>query len=167
LLGGNGYTTDYPIARLYRDAQVLTVWEGPANIQALELLRLLAPKYAGAQMYDRRMRDIISGIPNELSRLVKHRLDDDLAAVAIATRDKASSIRYARKLLHRLSESLAFGLVSEAAASSEDPLHSLGAIRYFEEIEPPKIGEGNQQVANAQLQLIEGMLGDSHALAVP
>ena len=47
LIGSNGYTSDYPIARIYRDAQVLTVWEGPANIQALELLRLLAPKYAG------------------------------------------------------------------------------------------------------------------------
>ena len=35
LIGGNGYTSDYPVARLLRDAQVLTVWEGPANIQAL------------------------------------------------------------------------------------------------------------------------------------
>ena len=51
LIGGNGYTSDYPVARLLRDAQVLTVWEGPANIQALELLRLLAPRYQGWEMY--------------------------------------------------------------------------------------------------------------------
>jgi alkylation response protein AidB-like acyl-CoA dehydrogenase len=35
LIGGNGYTSDYSVARILRDAQVLTVWEGPANIQAL------------------------------------------------------------------------------------------------------------------------------------
>ena len=46
LVGGNGYTSDYPIARIYRDAQVLTVWEGSANIQALESLRVLTQKYA-------------------------------------------------------------------------------------------------------------------------
>ena len=28
ILGGNGYTEEYPTARLYRDAQVLTVWKG-------------------------------------------------------------------------------------------------------------------------------------------
>ncbi len=47
LIGGNGYTSDYPVARLLRDAQVLTVWEGPANIQALELLRMLNPAVPG------------------------------------------------------------------------------------------------------------------------
>ncbi|MGB9254289.1 MAG: acyl-CoA dehydrogenase family protein [Candidatus Korobacteraceae bacterium] len=51
LIGGNGYTSDYPVARLLRDAQVLTVWEGPANIQALELLRLLGSRYCGWEQY--------------------------------------------------------------------------------------------------------------------
>ena len=40
LVGGNGYTEDWPTARLFRDAMVLPVWEGPVNIQALELLRV-------------------------------------------------------------------------------------------------------------------------------
>src|SRR5690606_23007954 len=39
VLGGNGYVEEFPTARLLRDAQVTPVWEGPANIQALELLR--------------------------------------------------------------------------------------------------------------------------------
>ncbi|HYG59154.1 MAG TPA: acyl-CoA dehydrogenase family protein [Symbiobacteriaceae bacterium] len=41
-LGGNGYIEEYPMARLLRDAQVLTVWEGPENVLALDLLRVLA-----------------------------------------------------------------------------------------------------------------------------
>ncbi|HYF94317.1 MAG TPA: acyl-CoA dehydrogenase family protein [Symbiobacteriaceae bacterium] len=40
--GGNGYIEEYPMARMLRDAQVLTVWEGPEHILALDLLRMLA-----------------------------------------------------------------------------------------------------------------------------
>jgi len=41
LHGGNGYIEDFVMPRLLRDAQVLTVWEGTANILALELIRLV------------------------------------------------------------------------------------------------------------------------------
>lgn len=41
LHGGNGYIEDFVTPRLLRDAQVLTVWEGTANILALELVRLV------------------------------------------------------------------------------------------------------------------------------
>lgn len=39
--GGNGYIEDFVTPRLLRDAQVLTVWEGTANILGLEVLRLV------------------------------------------------------------------------------------------------------------------------------
>jgi acyl-CoA dehydrogenase len=39
--GGNGYIEEYVMPRLLRDAQVLTVWEGPENILALDCLRVL------------------------------------------------------------------------------------------------------------------------------
>lgn len=39
--GGNGYIEDFVSPRLLRDAQVLTVWEGTANILGLELIRLI------------------------------------------------------------------------------------------------------------------------------
>ncbi|RKQ14318.1 acyl-CoA dehydrogenase family protein [Ureibacillus endophyticus] len=41
LHGGNGYIEDFVTPRLLRDAQVLTVWEGTANILALEVIRLV------------------------------------------------------------------------------------------------------------------------------
>ena len=41
LHGGNGYIEDFVTPRLLRDAQVLTVWEGTANILGLELVRLI------------------------------------------------------------------------------------------------------------------------------
>src|SRR5450759_2460547 len=146
LIGGNGYTSDYPAARLLRDAQVLTVWEGPANIQALELLRLLAPRYRGWEQYQSRMQAIQEKLPvahDKLRKAMQSRLDGDREAVAIAMRDEQSAQRYARKLLHRLSQSLAFALLCEAASDAQrsgNPLPAHSAWRYFEEIEPQAFG---------------------------
>ncbi|HEY4000113.1 MAG TPA: acyl-CoA dehydrogenase family protein [Candidatus Xenobia bacterium] len=39
MLGGNGYIEDWPLARLYRDAQVLPIWEGTTNILVMDTLR--------------------------------------------------------------------------------------------------------------------------------
>lgn len=41
LHGGNGYIEDWPLARFFRDAQVLPIWEGTTNILALDCLRSL------------------------------------------------------------------------------------------------------------------------------
>ena len=41
-LGGNGYTEEYVLARLYRDAQVNSTWEGSGNVIVLDVFRALA-----------------------------------------------------------------------------------------------------------------------------
>jgi alkylation response protein AidB-like acyl-CoA dehydrogenase len=151
LIGGNGYTSDYPVARLLRDAQVLTVWEGPANIQALELLRLLVPKYRGWEQYEARIGEVLASIPNELANMrnaLERRLREDREIVAIVMRDEASRQRYARKLLHRLSESFAFALMCHAAAESprtgyEAQRHT--AWLYLEQLEGVKIGAEDKE----------------------
>jgi acyl-CoA dehydrogenase len=161
LLGGNGYTRDYPTERILRDAQVLTVWEGPANIQALELLRMLGAKYAGSAEYEERMRNISESLPDGISALrsmLDARLTEDLDAIRFVTSGKELAVRYARKLLHRLSQSLAFGLMCEMAANSEahgDRRSFLTAWRYFEEIQPPRLGLENQNVNDATLALLD------------
>lgn len=161
LVGSNGYTSDYPIARIYRDSQVLTVWEGPANIQALELLRLLTPKYGGQFEYERRIRGILDRLPASMSPLrnaLHSRLQGDLGAIRFVTADNAASQRYARRLLDRLSHSLAFALMCEAAAhafSNGDDRRVLTATRYYEEIEEPELGAEDGRVQRAAFELME------------
>jgi acyl-CoA dehydrogenase len=123
LIGGNAYTSDCPVARLLRDAQVLTVWEGPANIQALELIRLLASRYAGAELYLARLQGILDALPNgwsssqsnadsdadsdafaRLRQALHARREGDRDAVVITIRDQATAQRFARRLLQRLSQ---------------------------------------------------------------
>ena len=35
ILGGNGYTRDYPVERMHRDAKIFTLFEGTSEIQRL------------------------------------------------------------------------------------------------------------------------------------
>jgi len=44
--GGNGYVSDFVTHRLFRDAQVLPIWEGTSNILSLDLLRALEKEEA-------------------------------------------------------------------------------------------------------------------------
>ncbi|WP_181349658.1 acyl-CoA dehydrogenase family protein [Thalassobacillus sp. CUG 92003] len=56
LHGGNGFIEDFVTPRLLRDAQVLTVWEGTANILGLEVLRLVK-RYDAHHLFQREVRD--------------------------------------------------------------------------------------------------------------
>ena len=66
LHGGNGYIEDFVTPRLLRDAQVLTVWEGTANILGLEVLRLMR-KYDAEKLFaskmEERLQQLKGGLP--------------------------------------------------------------------------------------------------------
>jgi putative acyl-CoA dehydrogenase len=40
-LGGNGYVQEAPLARLYCDAPLNSIWEGSGNVQCLDVLRAM------------------------------------------------------------------------------------------------------------------------------
>ncbi|MEU6083540.1 acyl-CoA dehydrogenase family protein [Streptomyces sp. NPDC047108] len=46
-LGGNGYVEESGMPRLYREAPLLSIWEGSGNVAALDVLRALAKEPAG------------------------------------------------------------------------------------------------------------------------
>jgi alkylation response protein AidB-like acyl-CoA dehydrogenase len=120
LIGGNGYTADFVTPRLLRDAQVLTVWEGPANIQALELLRLIGNRGAALDMLARRVRTIGAALPEGLGALAARldaALDEAHAAVALVRSLQAEAQRHARRLLGLLADLLGAALLAERAAA--------------------------------------------------
>lgn len=84
--GGNGYIEDFVTPRLLRDAQVLTVWEGTANILGLEVLRLLN-RYNVEKLFASEMRERLAqvNVPSELVPLVsvlENELNDLLERVS-------------------------------------------------------------------------------------
>jgi alkylation response protein AidB-like acyl-CoA dehydrogenase len=42
ILGGNGYTREYPVERMSRDARILTIFEGTSQIQQLVIARAIS-----------------------------------------------------------------------------------------------------------------------------
>jgi acyl-CoA dehydrogenase len=42
ILGGNGYTRDYPVERWHRDAKIFTIFEGTSEIQRLVIARAIS-----------------------------------------------------------------------------------------------------------------------------
>ena len=44
ILGGNGYTREYPVERMHRDAKIYTIFEGTSEIQRLVVARAISGK---------------------------------------------------------------------------------------------------------------------------
>ena len=42
VLGGNGYTREYPVERWHRDAKIYTIFEGTSEIQRLIISRAIS-----------------------------------------------------------------------------------------------------------------------------
>ncbi|WP_085488602.1 acyl-CoA dehydrogenase family protein [Paraburkholderia susongensis] len=42
VFGGNGYMDESPMGRLYREAPVISIWEGSGNVMALDMLRAIS-----------------------------------------------------------------------------------------------------------------------------
>jgi alkylation response protein AidB-like acyl-CoA dehydrogenase len=84
--GGNGYIETWPVARLLRDAQVNTIWEGPDNILCLDVRRGIERTQAHQPLLER-LRDAASvSDDDDTTRLVRRRIDDLDAAITAWTK---------------------------------------------------------------------------------
>lgn len=75
--GGNGYCETWPVARILRDAQVNTVWEGGDNILCLDVRRAMEREQAHKPFLDH-VREAVAAGPGDDSTgpLVERRIDD-------------------------------------------------------------------------------------------
>ena len=119
IVGGNGYTEDWPTARLFRDAMVLPVWEGPVNIQALDLLRAATGKLRGDAAFVARVAGVLEAAPAALDGavvLLRAALEECRAALAYLRGRPEEGPRQARRLLDLMADTLAGALLVEEAA---------------------------------------------------
>lgn len=138
MVGGNGYTEEFPTARQYRDAMVLTVWEGPANIQALELLRMVVGKEPGDDVFIEKIRKISDALPAELAAektLLDKGLKEAMNALIHLRAHPQDGERFARQLLDHMADVLSGALLAEEAAHDltlGDARKALVAKRYLD-----------------------------------
>jgi alkylation response protein AidB-like acyl-CoA dehydrogenase len=84
--GGNGYIETWPVARLLRDAQVNTIWEGADNILCLDVRRGIE-RIGAHQPLLERLHDAVSVSEDDhTTRLVRRRIEDLEAAVTAWTK---------------------------------------------------------------------------------
>jgi acyl-CoA dehydrogenase len=84
--GGNGYIETWPVARLLRDAQVNTIWEGPDNILCLDVRRGIEQTQAHETLLAR-LHDAVSvSDDDETTALVARRIEDLDAAITAWTK---------------------------------------------------------------------------------
>jgi alkylation response protein AidB-like acyl-CoA dehydrogenase len=63
--GGNGYVETWPVARILRDAQINTLWEGPDNVLCLDVRRGIERENADKPLIDRIREAVSSGDPSD------------------------------------------------------------------------------------------------------
>ncbi|MFJ8912636.1 acyl-CoA dehydrogenase family protein [Amycolatopsis sp. NPDC102389] len=78
-LGGNGYVEESGMPRLYREAPLMSIWEGSGNVAALDALRAMAKQPESVAAYfteveqasgaDTRLDDAVGRLRKELSDL--------------------------------------------------------------------------------------------------
>jgi len=84
--GGNGYVETWPVARLLRDAQVNTIWEGPDNILCLDVRRGIERTQADEPLLAR-LNDAVSvSDGDETTDLVSRSVEDLEAAITAWTK---------------------------------------------------------------------------------
>ena len=91
--GGNGYIETWPVARILRDAQINTLWEGPDNILCLDVRRAIEREAADAPFLAR----------------INEALDNAGEAIPAAgvVRDRAEDLRGAIEAWKRLERTTA------------------------------------------------------------
>jgi putative acyl-CoA dehydrogenase len=108
-LGGNGYTEEWPLARVYREQPLLSVWEGSGNVIALDVLRALARTPAALGVF---LDEV------ELASGADARLDAFVAELKDELRDAETLEARARRVVERMALALQASLLVRHAPSA-------------------------------------------------
>jgi acyl-CoA dehydrogenase len=119
--GGNGYIETWPVARLLRDAQVNTIWEGPDNILSLDVRRGIERSQAHEPLLERLRGAVSVSDDDDTTRLVRCRIDDLEAAItAWGKLDGAVAEARLFPLTQFIGDVYAAALLTERAAWERD-----------------------------------------------
>jgi putative acyl-CoA dehydrogenase len=95
-LGGNGYVETFPLARLYREAPLNSIWEGPGNVICLDVLRAARrePASLAAVLAE------IESVASQDARLARHveRLNETLATGELEAQARRCAEQFALAL---------------------------------------------------------------------
>jgi putative acyl-CoA dehydrogenase len=101
-LGGNGYVEESGLPRLYREAPLVSIWEGSGNVAALDTLRAMMREPESVEAYFAEV---------ELAAGADARFDDALALLRKAFSDRDELEYRARRIVERMALTLQASLL--------------------------------------------------------
>jgi putative acyl-CoA dehydrogenase len=148
-LGGNGYTEEFVLARLYRDAQVNSTWEGSGNVMALDVLRAIDKEPCLIPSVVARIHQLVDDAPDELS---------DAVFAFIGAIDPPTGQADARRFAGRLALALQAALLvhrADVTGDESDVVISRAFIATRLEATPERVfGDGDDRLAAAAEPLL-------------
>jgi putative acyl-CoA dehydrogenase len=102
VLGGNGYVEDWPLARLYREMPVNSIWEGSGNVMCLDVLRAAQKSPAALALVEQELA---------AARGADTRLDRAAAAIVASFSRAPDDEAGARRLTEQLALALQAALL--------------------------------------------------------
>lgn len=172
--GGNGYVETWPVARILRDAQINTLWEGPDNILCLDVRRAIEREGADTPFLERLREAVVNaGEAVPAARTVAECVED-LAAAIKAWKSLEPDVAEARlyALAQFMAEVYAAALLCEQAEwelrefgdDRKSIVASLYAERYLNDAGPLRGIDSPQSLSLEHFeQLVAGALVDDRA----
>jgi putative acyl-CoA dehydrogenase len=117
-LGGNGYVEESGMPRLYREAPLLSIWEGSGNVVALDVLRAISREPATLEAVLDEV-DLAAGADARLDAAVRAFRRDLVSAGGAGDPASSDDLQYgARRLVGRLALLLQASLVVRFSPSA-------------------------------------------------
>lgn len=145
LFGGVGFVEDFAIARLAREALITPIWEGPANVQALDTLEVLARK-GTAEPFMAEFMPKLEAIGSEESRLALSAIQKTLSQLQSLKPQEAQW--HAKEALRTLADAATVALLYDLSGAGERyaKLAALYARRFLNAEEYPSWALSDAQV---------------------
>ena len=138
LFGGLGFLEEYAIARWHREALITPIWEGPANIQALDMLEAMARKQAHEAFAAETVK-LLEAAGTQEAGMTRERLEATLGTLS-GIRDREQAEWVSKNALQVLADA---GSVAQLYALAESSgaryakLAQLYALRFLAHEEYP------------------------------
>lgn len=137
LFGGLGFLEEYAVARWHREALITPIWEGPSNIQSLDLLEAMQKKQAH-ESFLAEFTPMLEHAGTPEARSAATTVETTLAQLARSKPEEAQW--YAKDAAARLADAAQVGLLyrlAETAGSRYADLAALYARRFLSGEEYP------------------------------
>ncbi|MCW2928654.1 MAG: hypothetical protein JWM86_2622 [Thermoleophilia bacterium] len=149
-LGGNGYTEEFVLARLYRDAQVNSTWEGSGNVMALDVLRAIGREPELVHGLRARIAELLDGAPDDTARAVA-----SFAAAIDPPTSEADGRRFAGRAALAMQAAL---LAHRASVTGDSDDATIARAFVATRLEPSAervFGDGDERLAAAAGPLLD------------